>query len=162
MRFFFFPFSSPFASYFLFPLGSFIFWRPLFFRSLWNSGRFSQSAEFVGCSKQHDIRLSLDDSEPFSRGVSRRLRVSREQAAVQCLTLLPSVWRCCAVLCCAGVGIVVTVKQRQEFRIRLQKRARRAAERKLDNYVEEQNAKTVSTPSTIYKLLSLSHSPGNF
>jgi len=43
------------------------------------------------------------------------------------------------------VGIVVTVKQRQEFRIRLQKRARRAAERKLDNYVEEQNAKTVST-----------------
>ena len=42
------------------------------------------------------------------------------------------------------VGIVVTVKQRQEFRIRLQKRARRAAERKLDNYVEEQNAKTVS------------------
>ena len=43
------------------------------------------------------------------------------------------------------VGIVVTVKQRQEFRIRLQKRARRASERKLDNYVEEQNAKTVST-----------------
>jgi len=43
------------------------------------------------------------------------------------------------------VGIVVTVKQRQEFRIRLQKRARRAAERKLENYVEEQNAKTVST-----------------
>jgi len=42
-------------------------------------------------------------------------------------------------------GIVVTVKQRQEFRIRLQKRARRAAERKLENYVEEQNAKTVST-----------------
>jgi len=40
-------------------------------------------------------------------------------------------------------GIVVTVKQRQEFRIRLQKRARRAAERKLENYVEEQNAKTV-------------------
>ena len=44
----------------------------------------------------------------------------------------------------AVVGIVVTVKQRQEFRIRLQKRARRVAERKLENYVEEQNAKTVS------------------
>ena len=38
----------------------------------------------------------------------------------------------------------MTVKQRQEFRIRLQKRARRVAERKLENYVEEQNAKTVS------------------
>jgi len=43
------------------------------------------------------------------------------------------------------LGIVVTVKQRQEFRIRLQKRARRAAEKKLENYVEEQNAKTVSS-----------------
>jgi len=42
------------------------------------------------------------------------------------------------------VGIVVTVKQRQEFRIRLQKRARRVAERKLENYAEEQSAKAVS------------------
>jgi len=37
----------------------------------------------------------------------------------------------------------VTVKQRQEFRIRLQKRARRAAERKLDSFVEERNARVV-------------------
>lgn len=40
-------------------------------------------------------------------------------------------------------GIVVTVKQRQEFRIRLQKRARRAAERKLETFMEDQHAKTV-------------------
>ena len=42
-------------------------------------------------------------------------------------------------------GIVVTVKQRQEFRIRLQKRARRVAERKLEAFEEERQAKTVST-----------------
>jgi len=40
-------------------------------------------------------------------------------------------------------GIVVTVKQRQEFRIRLQKRARRVAERKLEAFEEERQAKTV-------------------
>jgi len=40
-------------------------------------------------------------------------------------------------------GILVTVKQRQEFRIRLQKRARRVAERKLESFVEERNARTV-------------------
>jgi len=45
---------------------------------------------------------------------------------------------------CVVAGIVITVKQRQEFRIRLQKRARRVAERKLENYVEEQTAKSVS------------------
>jgi len=45
-------------------------------------------------------------------------------------------------------GILVTVKQRQEFRIRLQKRARRVAERKLESFVEERNARTVrDTPS---------------
>jgi hypothetical protein len=43
-----------------------------------------------------------------------------------------------------SIGIVVTVKQRQEFRIRLQKRARRAAERKLETFMEDQHAKTVS------------------
>ena len=42
-------------------------------------------------------------------------------------------------------GIVVTVKQRQEFRIRLQKRARRVAERKLEAFEEERQAKTVVT-----------------
>jgi len=42
-----------------------------------------------------------------------------------------------------GEGIVVTVKQRQEFRIRLQKRARRVAERKLEAFEEERQAKTV-------------------
>jgi len=40
-------------------------------------------------------------------------------------------------------GIVITVKQRQEFRIRLQKRARRVAERKLEAFEEERQAKTV-------------------
>ena len=42
-----------------------------------------------------------------------------------------------------NAGIVVTVKQRQEFRIRLQKRARRAAERKLDSFEEERLIRTV-------------------
>jgi len=56
----------------------------------------------------------------------------------------------------AYIGIVVTVKQRQEFRIRLQKRARRAAERKLDNYVEEQNAKTVRTSTALSNPCELS------
>jgi len=37
----------------------------------------------------------------------------------------------------------VTVKQRQEFRIRLQKRARRVAERKLESFAEERNARAV-------------------
>ena len=37
----------------------------------------------------------------------------------------------------------MTVKQRQEFRIRLQKRARRVAERKLEAFEEERQAKTV-------------------
>jgi len=40
-------------------------------------------------------------------------------------------------------GIVVTVKQRQEFRIRLQKRARRTAEKKMESFEEERHAKTV-------------------
>ena len=40
-------------------------------------------------------------------------------------------------------GILVTVKQRQEFRIRLQKRARRVAERKLESFMEERNARAV-------------------
>ena len=42
----------------------------------------------------------------------------------------------------------MTVKQRQEFRIRLQKRARRAAERKLESFVEERNARTVRNFNT--------------
>ena len=48
-------------------------------------------------------------------------------------------------------GIVVTVKQRQEFRIRLQKRARRAAERKLETFMEDQQAKTVS-PRKVFEI----------
>lgn len=44
--------------------------------------------------------------------------------------------------CC--VGIVITVKQRQEFRIILLKRARRVAERKLEMYDEERLARNVS------------------
>lgn len=42
------------------------------------------------------------------------------------------------------VGILVTVKQRQEFRIRLQKRARRIADRKLETIEEERHVRTVS------------------
>ena len=52
-------------------------------------------------------------------------------------------------------GIVITVKQRQEFRIRLQKRARRVAERKLEAFEEERQAKTVSTSPVI----TLKYSP---
>lgn len=44
---------------------------------------------------------------------------------------------------CCFPGIVVTVKQRQEFRIRLQKRARRAAEKKLEAFESEKLSRTV-------------------
>ena len=50
-------------------------------------------------------------------------------------------------------GIVVTVKQRQEFRIRLQKRARRVAERKLEAFEEERQAKTVGCLIAWYVVL---------
>jgi len=49
-------------------------------------------------------------------------------------------------------GIVVTVKQRQEFRIRLQKRARRAAERKLDLLEEERLIRTVNIAMYFYSI----------
>lgn len=42
------------------------------------------------------------------------------------------------------IGIVMTVKQRQEFRIALQKRARRMAEKKIELHEEERLAKDVS------------------
>ena len=38
----------------------------------------------------------------------------------------------------------MTVKQKQEFRIRLQKRARRRAEKRIDNLEEDRHFKTVS------------------
>ena len=53
-------------------------------------------------------------------------------------------------------GIVVTVKQRQEFRIRLQKRARRVAERKLEAFEEERQAKTVGCLMTSFPSLNFS------
>ena len=60
-------------------------------------------------------------------------------------------------LYCAG--IVVTVKQRQEFRIRLQKRARRTAEKKLESYEVERQARTVSRLDTnIETIISINFS----
>ena len=44
----------------------------------------------------------------------------------------------------AYAGILITVKQRQEFRIRLQKRARRKAEKRIDHLEEERHSKNVS------------------
>ena len=43
------------------------------------------------------------------------------------------------------VGIIITAKQRQEFRIRLQKRARRKAEQRIDTMIEEKHSHIVST-----------------
>ena len=39
---------------------------------------------------------------------------------------------------------MITVKQRQEFRVRLQKRARRKAEKRIDTMEEERHARIVS------------------
>ncbi|ESO02255.1 hypothetical protein HELRODRAFT_161501 [Helobdella robusta] len=58
----------------------------------------------------------------------------QKAAAVLVILLL---WRIARVV----DGIVVTMKQRQEFRIRLQKRARRTAERKLESYESEKQSK---------------------
>ena len=43
------------------------------------------------------------------------------------------------------VGIMVTTKKRQEFRIKLQKRTRRRAERKIELLEDEKHQKNVST-----------------
>jgi len=48
-----------------------------------------------------------------------------------------------------SAGIVMTVKQRQEFRIVLLKRARRVAERKLEVYDDERVARNVRIRSII-------------
>ena len=42
------------------------------------------------------------------------------------------------------VGILVTAKQRQEFRMKLQKRARRRAERKIEMLQDDKHMKEVS------------------
>ena len=42
-------------------------------------------------------------------------------------------------------GILVTAKKRQEFRIKLQKRARRRAEKKIELLEEEKQLKEVMT-----------------
>ena len=50
------------------------------------------------------------------------------------------------VQCCFFIspsGILITAKNRQEFRIRLQKRARRKAEKRVDNLEEDRHNKTV-------------------
>ena len=41
-------------------------------------------------------------------------------------------------------GIMVTAKQRQEFRIKLQKRARRRAEKRIESLEEDKSFKEVS------------------
>ena len=41
------------------------------------------------------------------------------------------------------LGILITAKNRQEFRIRLQKRARRKAEKRVDNLEEDKHNKSV-------------------
>ena len=43
-----------------------------------------------------------------------------------------------------SVGILITSKQRQEFRIRLQKRARRKAEKRADILEEDKHTRNVS------------------
>ncbi len=46
--------------------------------------------------------------------------------------------------CCSLKGIMVTAKKRQEFRIKLQKRARRRAEKKIELLEEDKSLKEVS------------------
>ena len=43
------------------------------------------------------------------------------------------------------IGIIITAKQRQEFRIRLQKRARKKAEQRIDAMIEEKHSHIVRT-----------------
>jgi len=52
----------------------------------------------------------------------------------------------------AGVGIIVTSKKRQDLRIRLQKRARRRAEKKVEYLEDDKNWKEVSNikPHKLY------------
>jgi len=45
---------------------------------------------------------------------------------------------------CDCVGIMVTTKKRQDFRIQLQKRARRRAEKKIEYLEDDKNWKDVS------------------
>ena len=67
------------------------------------------------------------------------------------------------VQCCFFIspsGILITAKNRQEFRIRLQKRARRKAEKRVDNLEEDRHNKTVRVQEnqTIYlPLLNFKH-----
>jgi len=47
-------------------------------------------------------------------------------------------------LCATVAGIMVTTKKRQDFRIQLQKRARRRAEKKIEYLEDDKNWKDVS------------------
>lgn len=48
-----------------------------------------------------------------------------------------------------NLGIMVTTKKRQEFRIQLQKRARRRAEKKIEYLEDDKNWKDVRTATDL-------------
>ena len=45
--------------------------------------------------------------------------------------------RACDVCVCGGVGLMITSKKRQEFRIKLQKRARQRLEKRMEIFRED-------------------------